>query len=149
MLVNGSRIMYVNKIQHNKSYLYHGFPRVKLLNNRTRSEGLFNSENHVQKQELPATAMLVNGSGQNVQSLERTFYRCFLPSFSSFAWDRCKNVLEFNHFFSSPCQRQYELLPSLGIRRLSSVNFSHFNLLLWNPIYGRSSIKIAHFVPIH
>ena len=35
--------------------------------------------------------------------------------------------------FSSPCQRQYELLPSLGGRRLSSVNFSHFNLLLWNP----------------
>ena len=42
----------------------------------------------------------------------------------------------------------------------SSVNFSHFNLLLWNPlakmnwnlvgsIYGRSSIKIAHFVMIH
>jgi hypothetical protein len=37
-----------------------------------------------QKQELPVVAMLVNGSGQNVQSLERTFYRCFLPSFSSF-----------------------------------------------------------------
>ena len=36
------------------------------------------------------------------------------------------------HFFSSPCQRQCELLPSLGVRRLSSVNFSHFNLL-WNP----------------
>jgi hypothetical protein len=36
-------------------------------------------------------------------------------------------------FFSSPCQRQCELLPSLGVRRLSSVNFSHFNLLLWNP----------------
>ena len=35
--------------------------------------------------------------------------------------------------FSSPCQRQCELLPSLGIRRLSSVNFSHFNLLFWNP----------------
>ena len=29
-------------------------------------------------------AMFVNGSGQNVQSLERTFYRCFLQSFSSF-----------------------------------------------------------------
>ena len=26
-----------------------------------------------------------------------------------------------------------ELLPLLGVRRLSSVNFSHFNLLLWNP----------------
>jgi hypothetical protein len=39
-----------------------------------------------QKQELPVVAMFVNGSGQNVQSLERTFYRCFLPSFSSFGW---------------------------------------------------------------
>ena len=36
------------------------------------------------------------------------------------------------YFFSSPCQRQCELLPSLGVRRLSSVNFSHFNLLFWN-----------------
>jgi hypothetical protein len=32
--------------------------------------------------------------------------------------------------FSLPCQRQCELLPSLGIRRLSFVNFLHFNLLL-------------------
>jgi hypothetical protein len=37
-----------------------------------------------QKQELPVVAMFVKGSGQNVQSLERIFYRCFLPSFSSF-----------------------------------------------------------------
>jgi hypothetical protein len=40
----------------------------------------------------------------------------------------------FDAFFSSPCQRQRKLLPSLGVRRLSSVNFSHFNLLLWNPL---------------
>ena len=39
-----------------------------------------------QKQELPVAAIFVNGSGQNVQSLEMTFYRCFLPSFSSFGW---------------------------------------------------------------
>jgi hypothetical protein len=38
----------------------------------------------VQKQELPVAAMFVNGSGQNVQSLERTAHRCFLPSFGSF-----------------------------------------------------------------
>jgi hypothetical protein len=38
---------------------------------------------------------------------------------------------KFFWFFSSPCQ--CELLPSLGVRRLSSVNFLHFNLLLWNP----------------
>jgi hypothetical protein len=33
-------------------------------------------------------------------------------------------------FLSSPCQRQRELLPSLGVCHLSSINFSHFNLLL-------------------
>ena len=37
-----------------------------------------------QKQELPVAAMFVNRSGQNERSLERTFHRCFLPSFSSF-----------------------------------------------------------------
>ena len=37
-----------------------------------------------QKQELPVAAMFVNGSGQNVHSLERTFHRCFLSSFSLF-----------------------------------------------------------------
>jgi hypothetical protein len=37
-----------------------------------------------QKQELPMAAVFVNGSGQNEQSLERTFNRCFLPSFTSF-----------------------------------------------------------------
>jgi hypothetical protein len=34
----------------------------------------------------------------------------------------------WENIFSSPCQRQCELLPSLGVHRLSSVNFSHFNL---------------------
>ena len=37
-----------------------------------------------QKQELPVTAMFVNGSGRNVQSLQRTFHRCLLPCFGSF-----------------------------------------------------------------
>jgi hypothetical protein len=37
-----------------------------------------------QKQELPMVAMFANGSVQNEQSLERTFHRCFLPSFTSF-----------------------------------------------------------------
>ena len=47
-----------------------------------KGEDLKKSAN--QKQELPVVAMFVNGSGQNVQSLERTFHRCFLPSFVSF-----------------------------------------------------------------
>ena len=37
-----------------------------------------------QKQESPVVAMFVNGSGRNEQSLQRTFHRCFLPSFCSF-----------------------------------------------------------------
>jgi hypothetical protein len=56
---------------------------------------------------------------------------------------------------SLPCQRQWELLLSLGVHCLLT---SHFNLRLWycldkvnrdfvGSIYGRSSIKIAHFVP--
>ena len=37
-----------------------------------------------QKQESPVAVMFVNGSGRNEQSLQRTFHRCFLPSFGSF-----------------------------------------------------------------
>jgi hypothetical protein len=37
-----------------------------------------------QKQEPPVAAMFVNESGRNEQSLQRTFQRCFLPSFGSF-----------------------------------------------------------------
>ena len=29
---------------------------------------------------------VVNGLGRNEKSLQRTFHRCFLPSFSSFGW---------------------------------------------------------------
>jgi hypothetical protein len=39
-----------------------------------RGEDLKKSTN--QKQELPVAAMFVNRSGQNEQSLERTFHRC-------------------------------------------------------------------------
>jgi hypothetical protein len=37
-----------------------------------------------QKQELPVADMFATGSGRNEQSLQRIFYRCFLPSFISF-----------------------------------------------------------------
>ena len=36
------------------------------------------------KKELPMVAMFVNRSGRNEQHLQRTFHRCFLPSFDSF-----------------------------------------------------------------
>jgi hypothetical protein len=37
-----------------------------------------------QKQESSMVAIFVNGSGRNEQSQQRTFHRCFLPSFGSF-----------------------------------------------------------------
>jgi hypothetical protein len=37
-----------------------------------------------QKQELLMVAIFVNGSGRHEQSQQRTFHRCFLPSFGSF-----------------------------------------------------------------
>ena len=37
-----------------------------------------------QKQELSMVAIFVNGQGRNEQSQQRTFHRCFLPSFGSF-----------------------------------------------------------------
>ena len=43
---------------------------------------MFKSAN--QKQELPVVAKSVNGSEHIVQSLEMTFYICFLPRVSSF-----------------------------------------------------------------
>jgi hypothetical protein len=49
-----------------------------------RGEDLQKSVN--QKQDLHVMPMFVTGSGPNVQSLERIFYRCFLPSFSSIGW---------------------------------------------------------------
>ena len=50
--------------------------------NSFRGEESIKSAN--QKQDLPVAAMFVNGSGRNEQSLQRTFHRCFLPSFISF-----------------------------------------------------------------
>jgi hypothetical protein len=37
-----------------------------------------------QKQELPVAAMFVNRSERHKQSQQRTFHRCFLPSFGTF-----------------------------------------------------------------
>jgi hypothetical protein len=65
-----------------------------------RGEDFFKSAN--QKQELPVAAMFVNGSGQNVQSLERTAHRCFLPSFGLFG----QTVSEEKNFKNQPIRNQ-------------------------------------------
>ena len=55
-----------------------------------------------QKQELPVAAMFVNRSGQNEQSLQITFHRCFLPSFGSFG----KVVSEDKIFRNQPIRNK-------------------------------------------
>ena len=65
-----------------------------------RGEGFQKSTN--QKQELPVAAMFVNGSGQNEQSPQRTFHRCFLSSFGSFG----KTISEEKNLKKSANQKQ-------------------------------------------
>jgi hypothetical protein len=55
-----------------------------------------------QKQESPVAAMFVNESGRNEQSLQRTFHRCFLPSFGSFG----KAVSEDKIFRNRPIRNK-------------------------------------------
>jgi hypothetical protein len=54
--------------------------------------------------------MFVDGSGQNEQSLESTFHRCFLPSFTSFDWavseEKIKiSVREIAYGFGGPSEK--------------------------------------------
>jgi hypothetical protein len=56
------------------------------------------------KQELPVAAMFVNGLRQNVQFLERTIHRCFLPSFDSFG----QAVSEEKIFKNQPIRNKNE-----------------------------------------
>ena len=77
-----------------------------------RGEEFLKSAN--QKQESPVVAMFVHGSGQNEQSLQRTFHRCFLPSFGSF----CQAVSEEKIFRNRPIRNKNCLwLPCLLTNR--------------------------------
>jgi hypothetical protein len=62
-------------------YIYASYQVSFHLASGFRGEDVFKSAN--QKQELPVVAMFVNGSERKEQSLQRTFHRCFLPSFRS------------------------------------------------------------------
>ena len=57
------------------------------------------------KQELPVAVMFANESGRNEQSLQRTFHRCFLPSFASFG-----TVVSEEKIFRNPSIRNKNCL---------------------------------------
>ena len=80
--------MFVNRLGRNEQSLQRTFHRCFLLSfgsfgQAVSEEKIFQKSTN-QKQELPVVAMFVNGSGRNVQSVQRTFHKCFLPSFCSF-----------------------------------------------------------------
>ena len=58
-----------------------------------------------QKQELPVVAMFVNGSERHKQSQQRTFHRCFLPSFGTFG----QTVSEEKNFLNQPIRNKNRL----------------------------------------
>ena len=68
--------------------------------NDFRGEDFKKSAN--QKQGSLVAVMFVNGSRRNGDSLQRTFHRCFLPSFGSFG----QAVSEEEIFFKSANQKQ-------------------------------------------
>ena len=89
-----------------------------------------------------------NGSGQDVQSLERTSYRCFLPSFSSFGWGFLEKKIEIwkvngrrtpSDGKSSLCLRQGELRKEnryIGYR-VALLRLCHVHILTSNLIQRR------------
>jgi len=55
-----------------------------LLTDREEISNLHRGHSIDAAYQVSVVAMFVNGSGRNKQSLQRTFHRCFLPSFASF-----------------------------------------------------------------
>ena len=98
-----------------------------------RGEEFLKSAN--QKQESPVAAMFVNRSGRNEQSLQRTFHRCFLPSFGSFG----QAVSEKKIFLNLPIRNKNCLWrPCLLMERDEISN-----------IYRGSSIDASYQVSVH
>ena len=73
-----------------------------------------------QKQALPVVAKFVNRSGRNVQSLQKTFHKCFLPSFCSFG----QAVSEEKTFQKATNQKQE--LPVAALFNRSGQNVQSF-----------------------
>ena len=89
-----------------------------------------------QKQELPMEAMFVNGPGQNVQSLQRTFQRCFIPSFGS-----SRQVVSEDKIFQKLTNQKQEL-PMVNQCFLT-------NLHEISNLYRGPSIEVSYQVSIH
>ena len=88
-----------------------------------------------QKQALPVAAMFVNGSGQNVQSIERIAHRCFLPSVGSFG----QTVTEGKIFRNEPIRNKNCLWRPCFLADRD----------VMSSLYRRPSIDVSYQVSVH
>ena len=79
--------------------------------------------------------MFVNGSGQNVQSLERTAHRCFLPSFGSFG----QTVSEEKNVKNQPIRNKSRLWRSCLLTDRDEMSI----------LYRGPSIDVSYQVSVH
>jgi hypothetical protein len=100
---------------------------------------------------ISSRSMFGNGSKQNVHSLERTFHRCFLPSYSSFGWGFSEEKIKLwkvNGWQTTDTKWWQKLILPLArfAKKILKCPLGQMNRNLVGSIYGRSSMKIAHFV---
>jgi hypothetical protein len=79
--------------------------------------------------------MFVNGSGQNVQTLEKTAHRCFLPSFGSFG----QTVSEEKNLKNQPIRNKSRLWWSCLLTDQDEMS----------NLYRGSSIDASYQVSVH
>ena len=109
---------------------------IHLAKRLNQEEKIFQKSTN-QKHQLPMAAMFVNGSGQNQQSLERTFHRCFLPSFTSFQW-RIQRGAE-GTFAPSKKERKRKIERGVGGSSVPLLSISAFIL---SPVKCNKSLYI-------
>ena len=86
-------------------------------------------------------AMFVNRSGRNVHSLERTFHRCFLPSFNSFGWGFSEEKIKMwkeNGWQTTDTKWWQKFILSLA-------RFAKKNIKMWIVMYR---INMLHYISI-
>ena len=83
----------------NKNYMWWPY----LLTDRDEMSNLYRGHSIDASYQISMVAMFVNRSGQNEQSSQRTFQRCFLPSFGSFG----QAVSEEKIFKNRPIRNKY------------------------------------------
>jgi hydroxyacyl-ACP dehydratase HTD2-like protein with hotdog domain len=88
-----------------------------------------------QHQELSVAAMFVNGSGRNEQLQQRTFHRCFLPSFGSFG----QTVSEEKNLKNQPIRNKRRLWRPGSLTDRDEMS----------NIYGEPSIDGYYQVSVH